>query len=77
MPSNVVKSYAKQSGKSIQEVEAIWNEAKNDAYKKFGEKEDDRFWSYVNAVTKKRCGLSENICTFKTFLNEWENGFFR
>lgn len=60
MPSAVVKKYAEETGKSIQDVEAIWDEAKITAKKKF-DKRDSHFWAYVNAVTKKRCGISEAI----------------
>ena len=66
MPSNVVKSYAEKSGKSESEVDAIWNEVKKQAKEKFKE-EDSHFWAYVNAVTKKKCGIKEGI-SFKEYI---------
>lgn len=57
MPTAVLISYAQQSGKPLHEVEAIWEEAKKEADAKFKGKKDDHYWSYVNAVTKAKCGI--------------------
>lgn len=61
MPSNVVKSYAKKSGNSVPEVEKNWEEAKKLADKKFGGKKTNAYWSYVNSITQRKSGLSEDM----------------
>lgn len=72
MPSSVVKSIASKSGKSISAVEKIWDEVKAQAKKKFG-KEDSHFWAYVNSVTHKRCGLTEDEkLNFRSFMKLFE-----
>lgn len=55
-PPNLVKSFAKKSGKSEQEVEALWKEVKADVRKQYPDvKEDsDRFYELVVGILKKR-----------------------
>lgn len=81
MPNAVVKSYAKETGKSVEHVEAWWEEAKEQALKKF-KKSDPRFWAYVNGIVEKRGKLVHGkkkkkrknegveMPTFKQFLAE-------
>lgn len=60
MPNAVVKSYAKQTGKSTDTVEKNWDkgkEAAKDAGLKPG---SDEYYAYTNAVTKKMSGVKEN-----------------
>jgi hypothetical protein len=71
MPNGTVKSIASKSGKTVAAVEKIWDEVKAEAKKKFG-KEDGHFWSYVNSVTHKKCGLTESTLTFRDFNNLFE-----
>jgi hypothetical protein len=59
MPSKVLKKYAEDSGKTIAEVETIWDEAKKEADVKF-KVHDEHYWSYVNSVTRKKLGLDKN-----------------
>lgn len=66
MPNAIVKSYAEKSGKSVDHVEAWWDAAKKQAMEKFGKK-GPKFWSYVNAIVRRRAGLSENL-SFKEYL---------
>jgi hypothetical protein len=66
MPSNVVKSFAERSGKSLGKIEGYWDEAKKSAMEKFGKK-GPKFWSYVTAIVKRRAGLDEAI-SFSDFL---------
>ena len=66
MPNAVIKSYAEKIGKSVEHVEAWWDEAKEQASKKF-KKKDKHFWAYVNGIVKRRAGLSEET-TFKDFI---------
>jgi hypothetical protein len=67
MPSSVVKSIAAKSGKSVETVEKIWNETKEEAEKKF-KKKDSHFWAYVNSVTHRKCGINEDQLSFKSYL---------
>lgn len=60
MPNAVVKKYAEKTGKSVAEVEKVWDEAKEQTKDKFKE-DDPSFWAYVNGIVKKRLGLSESI----------------
>lgn len=58
MPSNVVKSFAERSHKSIAEVEQLWRDAKAEAKKKFA-KNDPHFWAYVTGTVRHQLGLKE------------------
>lgn len=82
MPNAVVKSYAKETGKSAEHIEGWWKEAEAEALKKFGKKSDPRFYAYVNGIVEKRGKLEHgkkkknegvNPPTFKEFLNEMQN----
>jgi hypothetical protein len=71
MPAAVIASIAKKSGKSKSDIEKIWDEEKKHAKKKF-KTEDEHYWAYVTAVTKRRSGLKESL-TFKGYLCEVAN----
>lgn len=58
MPVKSLAAYAKESGKSIKEVEQAWEEAKAEADKKF-KKKDYHYWSYVNATCRAKLGLNK------------------
>jgi len=58
MPSNIIKSFAEKSGKSIFEVEKLWQETKEEARKKF-QKIDHQYWAYVTATVRIKLGLNE------------------
>ena len=59
MPAPVIKSIAKQSGKSRDTVEQKWAKAKKAANEKFGNKKDKGYWAYTTAVAKKMSGVQE------------------
>lgn len=60
MPTPAIKKYAEQSGKTVEEVEKMWEEAVEQADKKFkGDGKNDRYWAYVNAIVRRRLGLSK------------------
>jgi len=69
MPSHSIKSFAERSGKSIEEVEAIWNSIKEKASKKF-KKEDEHFWAYVNRTVQFKLGLANKKSSFKDFVEK-------
>lgn len=62
MPSSVVKSFAQKSGKSVAEVEKIWNDSKTEAsgHKVF-KGYNPNFWAYVTAIVKKKLGIKESL----------------
>lgn len=59
MPNKVLKNYAKESGKSLKEVEEAWEQAKKES-SKFHKEQDEQYWGYVNLRTRQIIGL-ENI----------------
>ena len=69
MPNSVIKSFVERSGKSAEEVEAIWDEVKEKAAKKF-EKEDKHFWAYVNRTVQFKHGLANKKTSFKEFADK-------
>lgn len=53
-----IKSFAEISGKTEQEVEKYWDEAKASVKLEYGKDEEDSgFWSLVVGIVKHRCGL--------------------
>lgn len=71
MPNALIRSYAKKSGKSVDEVEKMWEQAKAEAHSKFAA-EDGHFWAYVNTTVRKMLGLKESH-TFKKHLMKKES----
>lgn len=69
MINSVIKSFVERSGKSAEEVEAIWDEVKEKAAKKF-EKEDKHFWAYVNRTVQFKLGLANKKTSFKEFADK-------
>jgi hypothetical protein len=57
MPNAVVKSYAEKTGKSVKEVEALWDQAKQIAGKKFKEN-TEKFYRYTMGIFKRSLGIS-------------------
>lgn len=55
MPSNVVKSFADKTGKSVSEVESLWDKAKKSAAEQ-GHAED---YDYITGILKNMLGLGE------------------
>jgi hypothetical protein len=57
MPNAAVKSFADQTGKPLKEVEALWNQAKQIAGKKFKES-NEKFYQYTMGIFKRSLGIS-------------------
>lgn len=55
MPNNMVASLAKKTGKTVEEVEKIWQDAKNVVEKEYPKvtKESVQYYKLVNAITHK------------------------
>jgi hypothetical protein len=58
MPTALLKSYAKEAGKTIEEAEKCWEKSKTQADKIF-KKKDDGYWRFVNSATRKCLKLDE------------------
>lgn len=72
MPSKTVISFAKKTGKSVKEVEKLWNEAKEVASDTFGKSEEEfssKEWSYTIGVLKNMLGLDESKLMLESFLS--------
>ena len=72
MPAAVVKSFAKKTGKSIDQVEKIWN-AIRDSLISSGHKEtDDNFYAMLVGGLKKALKLKESneMLTYKQFMEK-------
>ena len=59
MPTQVLKSYAKKTGKRLKEVEDIWEECKVAAGEKLKEGTNE-YWAYTNACTRNKLGLNKD-----------------
>jgi hypothetical protein len=57
MPTPLIKSLAKKSGKSIPRAEKMWRKAKDIVAKEYGEEN----YALVAGITKKMLGLKESI----------------
>ena len=61
MPSSIVLSFAKQTNKSVEEVEELWNKAKESAK----EQGQENNYAYITGILKKMLGLNENVSFFE------------
>lgn len=71
MPSPFVKSLAKTSGKSEQEIEALWNKAKQITTETLGVPEDqfeDKEYAYTVGIVKQMLGVKEEVLDPTAFL---------
>ena len=59
MPAKQLENYAERSGKSLEEVEEIWDNAKERADQKFEDGEEDPgYWAYVTRITTSKLGIA-------------------
>ena len=59
MPAKQLENYAERSGKSLEEVEEIWDKAKERADQKFEDGEEDPgYWAYVTRITTSKLGIA-------------------
>jgi len=63
MPSVIIKSFADKTNKSIDEVEKLWQKAKEIAK----EQGQENNYAYITGILKKMFGLNEHL-TFSEFL---------
>ena len=72
MPSPYVNSLAKETGKSVGEIEKLWNKAKDITSDTFSKSEDDfgtKEYKYTVGIVKNMLGLDEKILDPSFFLN--------
>jgi len=62
MPNNIVKSFAKESNKSISEVEKLWDKSKEIVKSEYKDVKEDsaEFYKLVTGVLKKQLGINES-----------------
>lgn len=66
MPNAVIKKFAEESGKSIQEVEAAWEAAKSQVEKEYGDFNAN--YGIVVFLTKKKLGIKQEKPSLKEML---------
>jgi hypothetical protein len=59
MPEGLIQSFAKQSGKTKEEVERLWNDTQKIIKKEYPDKKEDDFYRLVVGVLKRRLGITE------------------
>lgn len=60
MPNSIIKSFAKKSGKSVQEVEKIWNEIKEKLIKQnYDDKNKELFYKILVTILKKKLKIED------------------
>lgn len=70
MPSKLIKAYAKQTGKTEEAIEKIWDDMAKKAKDSF-KNESPQFWAYVNTSVRKHLGLKEDYSNKKLSLREY------
>ena len=58
MPNSIIKSVSKKTGKSIAEVEKLWDKAVKAAAKQMP-KDSDQFFAYAAGILKKMASVNE------------------
>lgn len=71
MPSPYIKQLAKETGKSVSELERYWKKAKEITKDDFDVAEDnfqDKHFAYATAIVKRMAGVKESVITVSDFL---------
>ena len=71
MPSPYVKKLARETGKSVDEIESLWDKAKKAAgehFKKSPSEFQDQEYAYTVGIVKKMVGLDEMLLDVSYFL---------
>lgn len=71
MPSPYVNKLSKETGKSVAEIEKLWNKAKDITADTFGKSEDDfgtKEYKYTVGIIKNMLGVNEKILDPSIFL---------
>ena len=67
MPTALINSYAVKARKPVAEVEAVWEEAKKIAAKKF-QADSPAYWAYVKGIVRRKLKIIESM-SFKEFVS--------
>ena len=57
MPADLVKSFAKKSGKSVEDIEKMWKDVKASLVKQGDDKDEDGFYAKLVGIMKKNLKL--------------------
>lgn len=70
MPSSIVASFAKKTGKSVEDVEALWKKAKVVVKDEFSDidKESDKYFQIVTGVLKKMLKIEESFSKLQSII---------
>lgn len=73
MPNSIIKKFSKETGKSVEEIETLWDEIKNSL-----DKTDKFLYPKVVSILKKKIGLNESL-SYREFneIKEITNEFNR
>ncbi len=79
MPSDLVKSYARKTGKKVSEVDKLWNRAEEIIKNDYEDVEvgSDRFYKLVNGTLKRMLKLDEEYQNIKRFNKMYEDALKR
>lgn len=73
MPAALVKSFAKKSGKSVEDVEKMWKDVKASLVKQGDDVDDDKFYAKLVGIMKKNLKLesieADDTVLFDIFKN--------
>lgn len=73
MPAALVKSFAKKSGKSVEDVEKMWKDVKASLVKQGDDVDDDKFYAKLVGIMKKNLKLesieADDAILFDVFKN--------
>ena len=79
MPSNVVKSFAKKTGKKVSDVEKLWDKAEEIVKDNYSNVEvgSSRYYSLVNGTLQRMLKLDEVYTKLKKFNKLYEDTILR
>lgn len=74
MPNSIVKSFAKRSGKSVDEVEDLWKKAEKLAVKKGITQQAKNFFAYTTGILKRMLKLESLLQEPEDMLESYLDG---
>ncbi len=78
MPSNIVTSFADKTGKSVEEVEKLWNKAKELVKEKGIPEDSDSFYKVLVGILKNMLKIEDaTITTTASNTGDGQSGQFK
>ncbi len=76
MPNNIIKSFADKTDRSIEQVEKLWDKAKEIVKKQYPkvEVDSDKYYQLVTGVLKKALKIDEVITTTSANIGDGQSG---